>query len=98
MSALQDNETTWSDLGTLERGADPAPAATAPSGADLLEAAEALCGCRFLPGSRARLFVRDMRRVLRDGFPLSDRQVAYLLDLRRKYRRQIDGTRKARVR
>lgn len=58
---------------------------------DQITKAQALSRCRFLPGSNAKRFVRDMARLASEkpDQELTERQRKYLDDLFHSYRRQI---------
>ena len=58
---------------------------------DQIIKAKALSRCRFLPGSNAKRFVRDMARLASDNpdQELTEKQRKYLDDLFHSYRRQI---------
>ena len=49
-----------------------------------------LAGCTFIPGSYHKRFVRDM--ITRLDKDLTEKQAAFLVKLRVKYRRQITNT------
>jgi hypothetical protein len=59
-----------------------------------IEIAKALAACRFLPASWDKRFARDMAAMAtnRPDRDFTDRQLAHLLRLAHKYRRQISAS------